>query len=89
MNLEIQIPESLQNDIEVIKSQLAELKNNLQPRTNSTEYLTRHEVAKMLNITIGTLHNYTTRGILTAYQIGGRVLYKAKDIENAIVQLKK
>ncbi|GGE42151.1 helix-turn-helix domain-containing protein [Psychroflexus planctonicus] len=89
MNIEIQIPESLTNDIKALRSELAELKTNLQPKASSTKYLTRHEVAKMLNITIGTLHNYTTRGILTAYQIGGRVLYKANDIENAIVELKK
>lgn len=90
MNLEIQIPENVTNEIKaIIKSEFAELKNNLQPKPNSTTYLTRHEVANKLNITVGTLHNWTVKGVLTAYQIGGRVLYKANDIENAIVELKK
>ncbi|GGE12010.1 helix-turn-helix domain-containing protein [Psychroflexus salis] len=88
MNLEIQIPESLTNDIKALKEKLANIELNLQPK-QAPQYYTRKEVAKMFNVDLSTIHNWTVKGVLTAYQIGGRVLYKANDIENAIVELKK
>lgn len=82
-------PEQLQNSIlDGVKSQLQELQKNFQPK-EPTEYLTRHQVAEMLQIDLSTVHNWTKRGILTANQIGGRVYYKRTGIENAIVELKK
>jgi hypothetical protein len=82
-------PEQLQTAIiEGVKIQLQDLKKNFQPK-EPTEYLTRIGVAEMLSVDLSTVHNYTKRKILTAYQIGGRVYYKRVEVENAIVQLKK
>ena len=50
-------------------------------------YLTRQAVAEMLSIDLSTVHNWKTKGILTAHQIGGRVFYKRSDVENAIIKL--
>ncbi|KAB8152412.1 helix-turn-helix domain-containing protein [Kordia sp. TARA_039_SRF] len=71
-----------------VKTQLDELKKGWQPK-EPTEYLTRNEVAEMLSIDLSSVHNWTKKGILTAYQISGRVYYKRKQIENALIELKQ
>jgi excisionase family DNA binding protein len=81
-------PEQLQNSIiEGVKTQLDELKKSLNPK-EPNQYLTRQEVAKMLSVDLSTVHNLSVKGVLQKYQIGGRVLYKRVEIENAIVKLK-
>ena len=81
-------PEQLQNSIiEGVKHQLEEFKKYLKP-IEPNEFLSRLEVAKMLSVDLSTVHNWKTKGILTAYQIGGRVFFKRKEVENAIVKLK-
>lgn len=82
-------PEQLQDAIiEGVKSQIDDLKKNFQAK-EPNEYLTRNEVAEMLKIDLSSLHNWKKRGILQAYQIGGRVYYKRDEVELAIVKLKK
>lgn len=44
----------------------------------------RKETARILNISLPTLHLFTKEGIICAYRIGNRVLYKQEDIENAL-----
>jgi hypothetical protein len=82
-------PEELKNAlIDSVKHQLEEFKNHLeQPKTN--DYLSRNDVSKMLGITLGSVHNWTKKGVLYAYQISGRVYYKRSEIEESIVKLKK
>lgn len=70
-----------------VKNRLEDLKKNFQPK-EPTEFLTRNEVAEMLKIDLSSVHNWTKKGILTAYQISGRVYYKRKEVETAIVKLK-
>ena len=74
--------------IEVIKTELDDVKKHLQPK-EPNRYLTRQEVANMLNIDLSSVHNWSKKGILQPYQISGRVYYKLKEIENSIIQLKK
>lgn len=82
-------PEQLQDAIlEGVKRQLDDLKKNFEPKTPN-EYLTRNEVSEMLSVDLSTVHNYTKKGILQAYQIGGRVYYKRTEVENSIVKLRK
>lgn len=47
-------------------------------------YATRIEVAGRLRISLPTLHNLTKRGILKAYRINRRVLYKWEEIEYSL-----
>lgn len=68
-------------------SRIEDLKKHFQPK-EPTEYLTRQEVAEMLQIDLSTVHNWTKKGIITACQIGGRVYYKRQALEAAIVELK-
>jgi hypothetical protein len=88
MNLELIYPEQLREDILSLKSELAEIKLNLQPK-EPTKYLGRKEVAEMLDVNISTIHNWTVKGVLTALQIGGRIYYRKKDVEAALIELKK
>ena len=69
-----------------IKTTLAE--NYLVKETVTTNYLSRKEVAKLLGITLPTLHNYSVKGKLTAYRIGSRVLYKPNEVEAALSSFK-
>ena len=86
--VQLELPKEYQSDLNFIKSELQELKQHFQPK-EPNEYLTRIEVADMLKIDLSSLHNWTKKGILTSYQIGGRVYYKRKEIDSAIVELKK
>jgi hypothetical protein len=88
MNLELIYPEELKQDISKLRSELAEIKMNLQPK-EPTKYLGRREVAQMLDVNISTIHNWTVKGVLTALQIGGRIYYRKKDVEAALIELKK
>ena len=75
--------------IEGVNSKLDALKEHLQPK-EPTKYITRNYIAdEMLHCDVSTVHNLSVKGILQKYQIGGRVLYKRKEVENAIVKLKK
>jgi len=49
-----------------------------------SEYLTIKETAKMLKVTRGTLNNWKLSGVLSPYNIGGKVLYKKSEIEQAL-----
>jgi|GEM_PF-3131257 len=85
--IELQLPEQLQADINFLKSELSELRKNLQPK-KPTEFVTRQYVAdEMLHSGLTTVHNLTVKGILKKYTIGGRVLYKRSEVEQAIVEL--
>ena len=81
-------PEQLQAAIiEGVRKELDELKKDFQPK-EPTAYLSRREVKQLLGITLNTLNNWTKKGILTAYGIGGRVYYKRNEVEGAIIRLK-
>ena len=71
----------------VLESKLNDFKRNFKP-IEPNEYLSRSEVAKMLSVNESTIFNWKKRGILSAFQIGWRVFYKRKDVEDAIVKLK-
>lgn len=82
-------PEQLQTAIiEGVKTQLEDLKKDFQP-IEPKEYLERSELAKMLNVNLSTVHNWTVKGILTSYGIGRRVYYLRSEVESSIVKLKK
>lgn len=65
---------------------LAALQLEFEPKIPN-EYLTRQEVAEMLKCDLSTVHNWTTRGILTKYCISNRTYYKRSDIEAALVKI--
>lgn len=52
--------------------------------SNKSEFLTRKETAAKLRVSLPTLHSWTRNGLLTAYKIGGRVLYSIEDVCNSL-----
>ncbi|MCG1035215.1 helix-turn-helix domain-containing protein [Polaribacter sargassicola] len=84
--LQIKLPTQLQSDLNDIKRDLENLKTHFQPKKPQT-YLSRAEVSKMLNVSFVTLNKWNKSGRLKAVGIGGRVLYRQSDIDNAIVEL--
>lgn len=85
--LQLELPEKYQTDINLIKSELAELKKNYQPKEPNT-YLTRQQTADLLHVDLSTLWNWKRSGKLLPVGLGKRVLYRRSDIDKAIVQLK-
>ena len=80
-------PEQLQDSIlEGVKTQLENFKIHFQSKQPNV-YLSRAEVSRMLNVSLVTLNKWNKSGRLKAVGIGGRVLYRLSDIENAIVEL--
>ena len=51
-------------------------------------YLTRHEVSRLLKISLTTLNDWSKQGIVQSYRIGNRILYKISEIEQSISQVK-
>ena len=88
MQVQIELPNNFLNDIEYIKNEIATLRKSFQPK-EPNEYLTRLEVSELLKIDLSSVHNWTKKGILQSYQIGGRVYYKRKEVESGIVKLIK
>jgi|25_taG_2_1085351.scaffolds.fasta_scaffold02368_4 hypothetical protein len=86
--IQFELPESLTNELKALRGELQEIKANFKPKEHST-YISRQEVADMLQISLVSVHNWTKKDVLQAYQIGGRVYYKRKEVEDAIVQLNK
>ena len=56
-----------------------------EPISKKTNYLSRFEVAKLLRVSLATLHDWSKRGIVQSYRIGNRVLYKQDEIERSLV----
>lgn len=73
---------------ETISKRLNELKNNFQPK-EPTEFLTRHDVSKMLSVDLSTIHNWSKNGKIQPYSVGGRVYFKRNEIENSLIKLNK
>lgn len=71
-----------------LQNQLAELKQNLEPKTPN-EYLTRNEVSVLLKCDLSTIHNWTKRGKLIPYGIGNRVYYKRAEVEGVLLPFGK
>jgi excisionase family DNA binding protein len=50
--------------------------------------LTRKEAAELLKISLVTLNDWSKRGLVKSYIIGGRVLYKRKEVEASLGEVK-
>jgi excisionase family DNA binding protein len=82
-------------DLEQIISQAIqrELSNFVtqNPVDRSDELVTRKEAAELLGISLPTLHEYTTNGMIPAYRLGSRVRFKKSEVLDCLtkVQTKK
>ena len=49
--------------------------------------LTRKDTAKLLCISLPTLHDWTKNGTIKAHRIGNRILYKLEEVNDALSQI--
>jgi excisionase family DNA binding protein len=72
---------------EIVNAILEQLKPLLEKEKiedNKKEMITRAEAAELLNISLVKLWDITKNDLIPKYKIGGKVLYKKKDIQNFI-----
>jgi len=60
----------------------------LAPSPDQNQILTRQETAKLLAISLPTLHDYTKRGLIKSHRLGTKVRYKREDIDAALKQIR-
>lgn len=70
---------------EVLEINLERFKNNA--KEDLLTLLTRENTAKLLCVSLPTLHDWTKNGIVKAYRIGNRVLYKLEDVNDALTAI--
>lgn len=69
----------------IIKNAVRKELLSLDLSSNQTEILlTRKETADKLKISLVTLNDWTRRGLIKSYLIGGRVLYKEHELMEAV-----
>lgn len=76
--------------IEIIRHAVKEAVKSIQPSSTiaSETLLSRRETADKLKISLVTLNDWSRRGLIQSYIIGGRVLYKQSEIESSLHQVK-
>jgi len=77
------------SDIKKVVEEVLEkqLKGFSTPKKNELKLLTRKDTAKLLCISLPTLHDWTKTGIVKAHRIGNRVLYKQDEVHQALSQI--
>lgn len=80
--------------LEYITTLFKEHSERFRPVFNGERYLTETELAKQLKLTQRTLIEYRKTGRLPYYKLGGRILYRERDIvdlleRNKMVAFKK
>ena len=80
-------PYSFEEITGIIQNSVDEAFKKYKPHTSPppSEILkTRKETADKLKISLVTLNDWTKRGLIQSYNIGGRVLYKDSEIEASL-----
>lgn len=91
MNNLILTTHTIEELTELISQTVKEAIKNTLPFTSipqSEKLLTRRETAEKLKISLVTLNDWSKRGIIQSYLIGGRVLYKDSEIEASLYKTK-
>jgi excisionase family DNA binding protein len=70
---------------ESVRAEIYKVISNQKPE--KTIY-TRQETAKLLDISLPTLHQYTMAGVIKAFRLGYKVRYKLEDINNSLIRIK-
>ena len=57
---------------------------NSRPTLGGERFLTDREVSERLKVSRRTLQDYRNNGVVSYYQLGGKILYKESDIERML-----
>ena len=79
--------ETTQNQL--VSRVVSELKNEYKQATFSDIYLTKRQLTELLTVSLSSVNNWTRDGVIQAYQLGGKIFYKASEIECAMIKLEK
>lgn len=71
-----------------VRNQLDELKKDFTPK-QPEDFLTRMETAKLLKISLTTVHEWANTGILKMYKVGNRTYFSRKEIETTLFSSNK
>lgn len=82
-------PEQLTEKIlKEVKKEFKDLKQSYQPK-EPEDFLTRLEVAKLLKISLVTVHQWSNTGILKRYKVGRRTYFSRKEINETMFNSNK
>ena len=77
-------PEEFKNEIlSGVQEKLNQFQKNLESK-KSPSYLTRKEVAKLLGVSLVTIHEWSKKGILKPKKIGTRIRFCTKAIQEIL-----
>jgi excisionase family DNA binding protein len=71
---------------ETVKEVLTAMRQQ-EVRTGPDELFTRKEAAKYLRLSLVTLNEYTQRGLVPAYRLGARVLYRRSEVDKCLTMI--
>tara|TARA_R100000935_G_C2838463_1_gene169584 strand:- start:1713 stop:1985 length:273 start_codon:yes stop_codon:yes gene_type:complete len=86
--LEITLPDSVINDLQGIRQELTDLKNNFTPK-EPEDFLSRKEAAALLKISLVTIHQWSRDQILHPMKMGNRTYFSRKEIEKTMFNSNK
>ena len=72
---------SLFQRMEYLSDKIENIVRTPNSKLGGEQYLTNKEVIRLLKISQRLLQNYRTEGKIPFYRIGGKVLYRASDID--------
>jgi excisionase family DNA binding protein len=72
---------SLFQTIDQLSETIENIVRNCKPQLESRQYLTDRDLSRLLKISRRCLQDYRTEGKIPFYRIGGKILYRASDIE--------
>lgn len=77
--------ETLLQKFDNLESQIKELKQ--QPQLTTERLITRDETAKLLGVSIVTIHNWVKSNVLIAYRVGNKVRFKENEVFASLQQI--
>lgn len=80
MEIQIATLEQLKKILKPIEIELQELRKNFVLK-EPEDWMSRADVAKLLDIAYPTLHDWCNKSILKKYKIGSRTYFKRSEIE--------
>ncbi len=77
------------SDIKKVVEEVLErkLKSFIPQEKEKLTLLSRKDTAKLLCISLPTLHDWTKNGTIKAHRIGNRILYKLDEVNEALNQI--
>lgn len=73
------------SSLESLSNRVEKIRDNNKPSLDGERYYTDKELAVKLKVSRRSLQDYRNNGILPYTRIGGRILYRASDIERTLM----